>query len=219
MVCETSPQRQHWVEVSNDLQVQGLVVRFDGSFSVGPLSFAVECGTVHLVGRNGVGKTSLMRAMCGEIRPFAGSVTVGGRDIHRSKAARRNVAFVPSSSELPGFLTVREAYRFAASLRGSKDWDGAKYCDALNLDPALKLSIASEGERSKAEFVCGLAADPPVLLLDEPFAHIDHHSISQIATWVDNWTTAKVIVFTHHGRSPVHVDQVIELTSNSVKLG
>ena len=194
------------------LEVRDLVVTFGKTFSVGPLNLAVSSGVIHFKGPNGGGKTTLLRAMGGELLPSGGSVCVKGQDVHSVTRARRHVAFITSAPELPAFLTVGEAYEFSASLRGAPDWDGKPYCEALQLDPTLPLGHASAGQRRKAELICGLAGDPDVLLLDETFAHLDEQSIVQLALWIDEWALSRVIVIAHHGKPPVKVDKVLDVS-------
>lgn len=194
------------------LEVRDLVVTFGETFSVGPLSLVVNSGVIHFKGPNGGGKTTLLRAMGGELLPSRGSVCVKGQDVHSVTQARRHVALITSAPELPAFLTVSEAYEFSASLRGAPGWDGKPYCEALQLDPTLPLGYASAGQRRKAELICGLAGDPAVLLLDETFAHLDEQSTVQLGQWIDDWSLSRVIVLTHHGSPPVRVDEVLDVS-------
>lgn len=201
--------------MSEQLRVQSLEVSFRTGFSVGPMDFSADAGIFHLEGANGSGKTTLLRAICGELQPSGGRVVVGGHDVHDSVEARKKIAFVPSAAELPEFLTVKEAYQFAASLRGSPGWDGAEYCRLLGLDQDLVLAHASAGQRRKAELVAALAADPAVLLLDETFAHLDSDSAEQLKDWVVDWSRTRVILLAHHGNPPTRVDEVLHVAPRS----
>ena len=193
------------------LEVSDLVVRFGDAFSVGPVSFEMGPGILYLEGPNGGGKTTLLRAIGGELEPFAGRVRVEGLDVHRPVAARRRIALVPSAAELPDFLSVAEAYEFTASLRGARHWDGRPYLQNLDLEPDLPLASASAGQRRKAELVAGLAGDPAELLLDETFAHLDRTSLARLREYVVEWSRVRLIVFTHHGDPPVVPDAVIPI--------
>jgi len=193
------------------LEVQDLVVRFGSGFQVGPATFAMDRGILHLQGPNGGGKTTLMRALSGALTPASGRVLVSGRDVHRHAPARRHIAFASATPELPDFLSVTEAYQFVASLRRVPEWKGQPFCAALSLDPALILSNASAGQRQKAEFICALAGDPAVLLLDETFAHLDPPSLSQLCDWLRDWSSSRVIVFAHHGAPPLTPDVTLHV--------
>ena len=193
------------------LEIRELTVRFGDAFHVGPVSFATNPGVVHVEGPNGGGKTTLLRALCGELLPSSGEVLVAGQNVHTRALVRRRIAFVPSIPELPDFLSVREAYQFTAGLRGASQWNGESLCADLRLDPQLPLASASAGQRRKAELICGLAGDPDVLLLDETFAHLDSDSCETLAGWISEWRASRLILLTHHGALPLSADAVLHV--------
>jgi ABC-type multidrug transport system ATPase subunit len=199
------------------LEVRNLVVQYGSSFRVGPASFAMDRGILHINGPNGGGKTTLMKAMSGALVPSEGYVLVSGEDVQRHAPARRHISFVSANPELPDFLSVTEAYRFVASLRRVPDWDGRSLCEALNLDPNLILSNASAGQRQKAELICGLAGNPAVLLLDEPFAHLDTASIEKLCHWICEWAASRVITFAHHGEPPIAPNATLHTDRGSIR--
>jgi ABC-type multidrug transport system ATPase subunit len=93
---------------------------------------------------------------------------------------------------------------------------GRSLCEALNLDPSLTLRNASAGQRQKAEFICALAGDPAVLLLDETFAHLDQASLSRVCDWLRDWSTSRLILFAHHGESPLPSDANLHVDRQSI---
>jgi ABC-2 type transport system ATP-binding protein len=205
--------------VSSLLEAHDLVIAFRDGFAVGPADFAFDRGVVHFAGPNGGGKTTLMRGICGELLPARGEALVGGQSVHRNPAARRRIALVPSIPELPDFLSVGEAYEFTASLRGAPGWDGASLCRQLDLNPRLPLSAASAGQRRKAELICGLAADPRVLLFDETFAHLDDRGSHWLHDWIAASRANRLIVLAHHGEPPVTIDASVQIDSGRVVVG
>ncbi len=187
-------------------------VRFvwPSGFGVGPVSWQLGPGVFHLVGPNGSGKTTLLRVLGGALPPASGQVRCGG-DVHRDPRARRHVALVPAQPDLPEFLTVDEAWRTLAGLRGAPDWEGRALRDALDLPGDLLLRHASSGQRRRAELLAALAGDPDVVLLDETFAFLDVHGREVLAEWLDAWRSWRVIVASHHGPLPVQADGTLEL--------
>jgi ABC-type multidrug transport system ATPase subunit len=198
------------------LEVRDLIVGFGKSFRVGPVNFDMNQGVLHLKGPNGSGKSTLLRAMSGELLPSVGRVFVAGQDVHRAVEARRQIAFVPAISELPDFLSVTEAYEFTASIRGAHDWNGAGFCEELDLDPRLRLGNASAGERQKAELICGLAGDPLILLLDETFTHLDIDGSHKLREWIVEWSSSRLILITQHGGSPVPANATLSVNRGNV---
>jgi branched-chain amino acid transport system ATP-binding protein len=131
-----------------------------------------DTSAVSLVGRNGAGKTTTIAAIMGLIRPRAGSVEVGGRDVTGRpphEVARAGVALVPQGRRVFGDLSVRENLTLTA--RPSRRWDlGA----VLDLFPPLARRLdsfadqLSGGEQQMVAIGRALMRDPKVLLLDEP---------------------------------------------------
>ncbi len=179
------------------LVLEELEVGFDG-FRAGPVSTRIDTGIVHLAGPNGTGKTTLLRTLCGELPARSGSVRIDGRDPFSDHRARAPISLVPARSELPGFLTVGEAWRTAAGLRGAEAWDGTKVAEALELPESLRISTGSAGQRQKAELLCALVGDPPVLLLDETLAHLDVGAVDTVLRWIDAWRSSRTIVVAQH---------------------
>jgi len=192
-------------------EVEKLVAGYGNVFKTKPLALSLQTGVIYLTGGNGSGKTSLMRTLSAELQPLSGSVKINGKSVHDQVKSRRHIALASSSPELPGFLTVKQACQFAASLRAKPKWNGDAYCEALNLPTDLLLSTASAGQRRKAELICALAGEPEVILLDETFAHLDTDAISQVCDWINNWRSQRLLIMTHHGELPVQPDQVIQI--------
>lgn len=186
-----------------------LLSRREG-FAVGPVDLELGPGLHHLAGPNGAGKSTLLRALAGGLRLSEGVARVCGQDVERP-AARAGVALLPGRPSLPGFLSVDEAWRLLAGLRGSPTWDGRPYREALGLPGGLKLSAASDGQARKAELVAALAGDPPVLLLDEPLALMDAATVALLETWVAGWRADRVMLVTSHEALPFQVDSRAEL--------
>ncbi|MFN3690503.1 MAG: nitrous oxide reductase family maturation protein NosD, partial [Fimbriimonadales bacterium] len=156
--------------------VRNLSRRFGRNRAVRSVSFVVRAGeTVALWGANGAGKTTILRCLLGLLR-FEGTATVMGIDVQRrSVAARRFIGYVPQLIHLHPDLSVRETAQFYAQLRGVRDerietllqeWGLAAHAEK-------PVQALSGGLKQKLALVLALLADPPILLLDEPTAHLD----------------------------------------------
>jgi len=193
------------------LELEDFAVRYRSGFGVGPVSGALGPGVYHLRGENGAGKSSLLRAMCAEIRPHRGSCRVYGEDVWVDVRARRHIAYLAPSPELPVWLHVDEAWRLFASLRGAPEWDGAPWREALGIDPGLRLAHASSGQRRRAELLAATAGDPSVLLLDEVFTHLDTGAVELLCAWIEGWRAERVVIWTGHAEVPVRSDRTFSL--------
>jgi branched-chain amino acid transport system ATP-binding protein len=157
------------------LSVDGLTTDYGPVRAVDDVSLEVAPGTVTAVlGANGAGKTSLLRTICGLVRPTAGSVALDGEDITRTPVediVRRGLAHVPEGRGVITELTVEENLRLGGLFRGS---DAAPLSEIYELFPRLQerssqpASRLSGGERQMLSIGRALVARPRVLLLDEP---------------------------------------------------
>src|SRR5207244_4274684 len=141
----------------------------------------------------GAGKTTVLRAAAGMLRPTAGRVEVGGRDLARLSAreAALLVSGVPQDDAIDLPFTVREVVAMGrtprlSAWRGESDEDRAAVESALEAADLVALARRratdlSGGERRRTSLARCLAQGAPVLLLDEPTAHLD---LGQEARWL-----------------------------------
>jgi branched-chain amino acid transport system ATP-binding protein len=141
------------------------------------LSFAVPAGSVvALLGANGVGKTTTLRAIAGVVRPTAGSILLDGERIDGraiDEIARRGVLMVPEGRGIFPGLTVEENLRLAhSSLRGGSTWDDFA-AEVAEIFPRLTERLSqlagsmSGGEQQMLAVSRVLAGAPRVVLFDE----------------------------------------------------
>jgi urea transport system ATP-binding protein len=139
------------------------------------------------MGRNGVGKSSLMRAIVGLERVRAGRIMWEGRDVAglgAAERARAGIGYVPQGREIFPFLTVRENLEtaLAAAPRGARVPD-----DVFELFPILKQFLRrrggdlSGGQQQQLAIARALTAQPRLLILDEPTEGIQPNVIKDIA--------------------------------------
>ncbi|MFF1507390.1 ABC transporter ATP-binding protein [Streptomyces sp. NPDC058326] len=156
----------------------------DGTTAVDDLSFEVAEGElVTLVGPSGCGKTTTMMMVNRLVEPTSGRVLVGGEDISGVDpvALRRKIGYVIQQVGLFPHRTVLDNTATVPALLGWKKAAAraraAELLDLVGLDPAVYGSRypaqLSGGQRQRVGVARALAADPPVLLMDEPFGAVD----------------------------------------------
>ena len=156
------------------LSVERLDVAYGGSQVLWGVDLRVPAGEVMcLMGRNGVGKTTVLRAVMGLLPVRAGRIVFDGQDITRwpsDRRARAGIGYVPQGREVFPHLSVEENLRMALlGCERAKSID-----DALDLFPALKRFLArkggvlSGGEQQMLAIGRALLTKPKLLMLDEP---------------------------------------------------
>ena len=169
------------------LQVEGLNQYYGGSHILRGLSFEARVGEITVVlGRNGVGKTTLLKSLMGVVGVKTGHVRLGGTDITKRPAyerVRAGIGYVPQGREIFGRLTVDENLRMGLASRSGR----AQLPPALfELFPVLKQMISrrggdlSGGQQQQLAIARALAAGPRLLILDEPTEGIQPSIIKDI---------------------------------------
>ncbi|HEX2526492.1 MAG TPA: urea ABC transporter ATP-binding subunit UrtE [Geminicoccus sp.] len=168
------------------LAVDDLHLAYGASIALRGVSLSLRKGEVTcLLGRNGVGKTSLLRAIAGQLPIKAGTVSLDGQDLAKLPThgrARAGVALVPQGREIFPRLTVEENLQTGFATRRAKAIDEELY----RLFPVLKQMLhrkggdLSGGQQQQLAIARALVTDPSVLLLDEPTEGIQPNIVDQI---------------------------------------
>ena len=158
------------------IDAQDLNTYYGSSHILRGVSFSVARGeTVGLMGRNGMGKSTLLKTIIGLVRPRGGSVKIAGRDMTSRapyEVAQLGIAYVPEGRGIFGNLSVEENLKMAArpGTRGQRDWT---YERVLETFPRLQERLGhggqqlSGGEQQMLTIGRALMTNPDVLILDE----------------------------------------------------
>ena len=168
------------------LSLESLTVGYGPRTVLRDVSLEVARGEmVGLIGPNGAGKSTLIRAASAVLRPAAGRILAGGEDIHRLSAERRAklVAVVPQAARVPDAFTAADTVLMGRTAHVG--WLGRETeADRKAAEEAMRRtstsSLASRriedlsgGERQLVLIARALAQSAPILLMDEPTAHLD----------------------------------------------
>ncbi|MEZ6003795.1 MAG: ABC transporter ATP-binding protein [Planctomycetota bacterium] len=140
------------------------------------VSFELPQGeTLALLGSNGAGKTTLLNLLLGLFKPKSGTAEVLGLTPHKhGRKLRPQVGFVPAIPDVYDWMTPRDLYRFLAPQY--RTWNAAAVdedIERLSVPMDIRFRDLSRGQAMKAMTIAALGFEPPLLLLDEPFAGLD----------------------------------------------
>ena len=170
------------------LSIQDVSVSYDGSRILRSVSLQVpEKSIVCLMGRNGVGKTTTLKAVTGLVRIDSGTIRLGEKNLTSLKPeerARRGLGYVPQGRDIFPNLTVWENLKISLVVHGAKA--NGQVDRVLQLFPVLKEmlqrkgGVLSGGQQQQLAIARALLTSPKILILDEPTEGIQPNIIDQI---------------------------------------
>jgi urea transport system ATP-binding protein len=209
------------------LEVQGLNQFYGGSHILRDLAFEARMGEVTvLLGRNGVGKTTLLKSLMGVVPLKAGSVKLAGVDLTRAapyERVRAGVGYVPQGREIFGRLTVEDNLRMGLATRPGGT---AIPPELFELFPVLQQMLQrrggdlSGGQQQQLAIARALAAGPKLLMLDEPTEGIQPSIIKDIGRVIrmlaDRKTMAIVLVEQYYDFAAELADQYLVMERGQI---
>jgi ABC-2 type transport system ATP-binding protein len=187
--------------------VRALHKSFGKKEAVAGIDLEIAAGSLAgLVGPNGAGKTTSLSMMTGLLRPDAGQIVIGGRDVWADPpAAKAIMGVVPAEVRLFERLSGEEMLEYAGRLRGLPARQArsraAELLDLLDLADEAKRLVAdySTGMRKKIALGCALIHNPPVLFLDEPLEGVDPVSADVIRRLLTRYAASgSTVLFSSH---------------------
>jgi sulfate transport system ATP-binding protein len=173
------------------VQLDGVTKHFGGVAALDRVSASVEPGTLTaLLGPSGCGKTTLLRAIAGFESIDGGRILIDGSDITRVPLRKRNIGFVFQNYALFPHLTVAGNIAFSLDVRRTeRERSRSRTRELLDLVqlPGYEKRYPHElsgGQRQRVALARALAAEPLILLLDEPFAALDANVRRDLRTWL-----------------------------------
>ena len=181
------------------ISLQGVSIGFGGPRLLEEINFQIESGEwVALLGRNGMGKSTLLRLISGDVLPHEGTI-----------ARQQNIRIGYLPQEVPQGLSgpVREVVEggleeIAGTLDDEHLWQRQhqveKILSRMELDPEARFENLSAGLKRRVYLARGLASNPDLLLLDEPTNHLDINSIDWLEDFLKRW--GGTLLFVTHDR-------------------
>lgn len=184
------------------LKVSGLSFDYEDVPLLNQVSFTVKPGQLlHLRGKNGVGKTTLLKLLAGLLQANAGQILFGGQLIQGALAAyQQNLCYLGHKPGLSGLLTIRENYRFGLYAQDKMD-HFENYLHQFDLitiaeKPCNQLSL---GQRRRASLLRLMMSDAQLWLLDEPFTSLDTEAVAMVMQKISQHLKGQgMVIMTSH---------------------
>ncbi len=206
------------------ISIHDVTKNFRGNVVLNNVSLEIGSGTVTgLIGRNGSGKTVLMKCICGLIPPTTGSITVQGKRVGRDVDIPDNIGVI---IETPGFLPNFSGYKNLMQLARIKRKIGKNEVRAamerVGLDPDDKKRVGkySLGMRQRLGLAQAIMEDPDILILDEPMNGLDKDGVKDMRQYIlDLKNQGKTILIASHSAEDIDVlcDTVCEMDKGKLE--
>ncbi len=166
------------------VEINNVTKQYGSNNVLRDVSLTCEAGKIYgLIGRNGSGKTVLLKCICGLVVPTSGEVRVWGQSVGKDVDFPENIGFIIES---PGFLLQESGLsnlKHLASIRGKIGINEIrKSMNTVGLDPDLKLHVGkySMGMRQRLGIAQAIMEEPDLLVLDEPMNGLDNQGVEDI---------------------------------------
>ena len=158
------------------IEVQNLTVRYGRKIATDAARFSVRRGSVYaLLGRNGAGKSSLVRCLLGLQRPTSGSASIFGEDTWTNRASlMQRVGVVSEEADAPPEMSIAALGRFSSRVYAR--WDNAileSRLRSFDIPAASKFGSLSKGQKKQVSLALALAMSPDLIVLDDPTLGLD----------------------------------------------
>ncbi len=157
------------------IEVKNLTKRFQDFTALEDVSCHIGSGCIYgMVGSNGAGKSTFLRALTGVYQPDGGKILIDGSPVWDNPAVKRRIAYVPDELYFPGGSNLKRMERMYRSLYPDFEPERfRKLCGQLELPQNKALSQFSKGMRRQAATILALACQPDYLFFDETFDGLD----------------------------------------------
>ena len=186
---------------------QALTKRYGPVAALTDCNLTVERGEVYgLLGPNGAGKTTLLRLLLGYQRPTSGRASIDGLDCFRdSVKVHERASYLPGEARLFRSMRGHAVLEFFSRLRPNGDVQRSlALAERLRLDVSRQVALMSTGMRQKLALAAAVAADTPLLILDEPTSNLDPTVRGEVIAIVKEAKAAgRTVLFSSHVLSEV----------------
>ena len=194
--------------MSTIICIKGLELKIGKTHILKNITANFEEGKIHgLIGRNGSGKTMLMKCICGFIKPTSGEIAVDGKRVGKDVDFPKDMGII---IETPGFIPYYSGYKNLKLLAGLNNKVGKQReaMQKVGLDPDLKRHVKkySLGMRQRLGLAQAIMENPKILILDEPFNGLDKEGVKEMREYLLSYKEqGKTILICSHSAEDISV--------------
>lgn len=184
------------------------------------VNLTFESGHVYgLVGRNGSGKTMLLRAICGLIFPDSGKVIIDGKQLHKDISFPESCGIIIENTDLLPNFSAFDNLKMLSEIKNTANDNMIKSAiKSVGLDPDSKKKVKtfSLGMKQRLSIAQALFEDPDILLLDEPTNALDEDSVNDVRRiLLEQKKKNKLIIIASHNKEDISLlsDTVISVSN------
>ena len=185
------------------LEVKNLLKTYGAKKAVDNASFVVKNGELcAFIGKNGAGKTTAIKCICGIIDFDDGEILINGKNIKTETIeAKKNIAYIPDNPSLYDFMTGIEYLNFVSDIYGVSKENRKDRINHYALLFEIKdnlgqeISSYSHGMKQKLAIISALIHSPKLIVLDEPFVGLDPSSTHQLKNIMKDLTKLGTSIF------------------------
>ena len=209
----------------NIIEVKNVTLQIKKDIILKDVSIAFETGKIHgLIGRNGSGKTMLMKCICGFIKPTEGEITVNEKRVGKDCDFPEDIGII---IETPGFIPYYSGYKNLELLAGLNNKITNKQIKEtivkVGLNPQLKRHVRkySLGMRQRLGLAQAIMENPEILILDEPMNGLDKDGVKDMREYLKSFREqGKTILIASHSTEDISVlcDTVCEMDKGILEI-
>ena len=207
----------------SEIKIEDLSKQIKGALILDKVSITLTSGKIYgLRGKNGSGKTMLMRAMAGLLIPDAGFVLINGKTLHKDISFPESIGIlIENPSFLPQYTGFKNLKLLAGLTGGISDEDIKTALDRVGLDPEDKRTYRkySLGMKQKLGIANAIMGEPDIIILDEPINALDEESVKKIKkVLLEIRDKDKLIIIACHDREELEYlsDIIYEIKDGSI---
>lgn len=207
------------------IEAKGLSKTIKGNKILDYVNLVLESGNIYgFVGKNGSGKTMLLRALSGLILPSTGTISIDNQLLHKDISFPPNIGILIEKPEFIGYVNgLDNLWQLAEIQKKITKEQICEFMTYFDLDPQMRKSVNkySQGMKQKLGIIQAIMENPDLLILDEAFNALDENSVIKLRELLLKYKEqGKLIIITSHNKEDIEVlcDTVFTIVDGQIKI-